>query len=67
MPRNRTRETMCLTCEQLVGVWQTPWNASHAMGPAVPKTARHKNPAGRLCPGGLMSINPNTIMDKVPA
>lgn len=65
MPRPRTRETMCATCRQMVGVWQTPWNASHdgPGGAAVPKTARHRNQEKRTCSGSLMSVHPNTIMD----
>lgn len=63
MPRKPKFETLCRTCGELVGVWYTPYNRDRQSGHvAVPKTSRHHDPAGRPCPGGLLSIDPNTMI-----
>lgn len=65
MPRPRTQETLCEVCDQLVGVWITPWNtgpASTIDGRPIPKTSRHYDPQGRWCRGGQLQVHPSKII-----
>lgn len=66
MPRKPKYVTICRTCGDVVGVWYTPYNRDRgAHIAAVPKTSRHHDRAGRPCPGGLLSIDPNTMFPNV--
>jgi len=56
--------TMCRTCDTEVGVWATPFNRTLAM--QVIKTSKHHGPDGRWCPGGLLSVHPNTTWANEP-
>ena len=57
MPRSqRPRfETMCQSCEQVTGVWTTPFNNYGASHQAM-KVSRHYRPGGGWCPGSLLAI-----------
>lgn len=52
--------TLCLTCDQTVGVRVTAFNKSP--NHVVPKIVRHKNQSGQLCPGSNVSVHPNKVM-----
>lgn len=67
MTKRARYETMCRTCQTIVGVWQTPWNRGGGNWTPIPKTSRHKDPAGRECPGGYLSVEPSTVFEKAAA
>lgn len=67
MPRNngqRKYETMCSSCDQLVGVIYTSFNRQIAGSYApVPKTSRHMA-NGRWCPGSQLSVPMSVLIPR---
>lgn len=67
-PTKAKQQTMCRTCGHIVGVTTTPWNSTTPHD-VPPKTVPHRwegagKPASR-CPGSLLSVHPNTVMEAV--
>lgn len=56
----RLRETLCLSCNRLVGVWQAQIRTNQLH--QYPKTSRHFV-NGRPCPGSLAVVHESAIME----
>lgn len=70
MPRKPIQVTHCTVCDRDdVGVWQTRFNAvinpqrGQSKWPIQPKTARHRYPDGRPCPGSGLTVPESTVME----
>lgn len=61
-PTKAKGETLCRTCQQIVGVTRTPWNRSTSFSEPLPKTTPHQW-RGSRCPGSLLSVEPSTVFE----